>query len=142
MFRIQPGMPVGAMKTYRILQPVGSHFRPATCEEVECPNYANGWITRVPAGSDLAEFIASGGTKRHFRETTGLDQAEREFMFPDGQQCFTQHQVPLEREPFYVVQDGDWRGNPTGRTRTTTAEDWVDDFANNQDALKRAIQEG
>jgi hypothetical protein len=33
----------------------------------------------------------------------------------------------------YLVRDGDWRGNPTGRKRQhSRAQDWVEDFGENQ----------
>ena len=41
------------------------------------------------------------------------------FTFEAGQQCFTQHHVP-DRPQFFVVRDGDWRGNPTGQNRLHT----------------------
>lgn len=136
--RPEPRLPVQAFKTYALLSPISTHRRPATCAEVHCTAYERGWTTRVPRTSDLAEFIRAGTHGRRFTETTMIDGAEAEFMFPPGQPCFRagQHTVPLEREPLYIVRGGDWRGNPTGEKRQhVRAADWVDDFAEHQDRI-------
>jgi hypothetical protein len=39
----------------------------------------------------------------------------------------------VEREPIYVVRNGDWRGNATGMRRVhADGRDWVDDFGEHQ----------
>jgi hypothetical protein len=43
----------------------------------------------------------------------------------------------------YLVRDGDWRGNPTGRKRQhTRAADWVEDMQENQGRLIDQQQKG
>jgi hypothetical protein len=146
--RVRPALAVQHMKTYAISQPMQSHFRKASCAEVECDGYTHGWMTRVPAGSEMAQYILSKQHGRHFTETTGhsnLAAGEQEFLFPPGQSCFraSEHRIFLDRPAFFVVRDGDWRGNPTGRTRQhTRAEDWVDDFRTHQDRIAQAHQRG
>ena len=39
----EPLLPSGSMKTYQMAQPLKTHWRPASCEEVDCPNYLSGW---------------------------------------------------------------------------------------------------
>ena len=67
-----------------------------------------------------------------------------EFTFEAGQTCFVEHRVPLEREPLYVVRDGDWRGNPRGTAPRihTRPDDWVDDFAEHQQRLADRFEQG
>lgn len=144
MFRIEPKLPATAVKTYAIHAPISTHYRPATCQEVNCEAYARGWTTLLDVTTDIgvrqAKYItgASGRTHTVLNKGTTL-----EFTFPAGQQCFAQHQVPLEREPFYVVRDGDFRGNPRGTApRKLSAPDWTDDFANHQDTIATALGEG
>jgi len=143
-FRLEPKMPVRAYKTYAISSPLTSHTRPARCEEVNCPNYANGWVTKVdtaePLGVSQAKYITEQ-SGRHFKtEIAGMFLV---FTFPAGQQCFAEHRVPLHREPLYVVRDGDHRGNPTGyQRRHTNAEHWVEDFASHQAELTKEIEKG
>jgi hypothetical protein len=145
LFRVHPQVGPEGYKTYQISAPRSTHTRPATCAEVDCQGWRHGWITRVPVGSELAEYITGKVHGRHFTETTGLGSPDREFVFPPGQECFrsSQHRVPLEREPVYLVRDGDYRGNPRGTGPVTrTAIDWVDDFATHQQQLADRRQRG
>lgn len=134
--RIQPPMPSAAYQTFQVTAPLATHFRPATCEEVDCPNYLNGWMTRAQT-QEQADYI-----RRH----SGRSFEEREsnvFVFAAGQTCFgaSHHRIRLEREEHYIVRDGDWRGNPTGNKRVhTRADHWVEQFAEHQDWL-RTLQE-
>lgn len=142
--RIPPKMPASAYKTYQILAPISSHFRDATCEEVDCEAYRCGWRVRIE-GLDPQLLHTARTSGRRFTE---LHVAENEnwLVFEPGQRCFrsSQHKVPLEREGIYVVRDGDWRGNPRGTTpyRHKRPEDWVDDFANHQEKLDKEIGNG
>jgi hypothetical protein len=53
LFRIEPQLPVGATKTYSALAPLATHFRAATCEDVDCGNYLHGWKTVVNESTEL-----------------------------------------------------------------------------------------
>lgn len=134
-----------AFKTYEIVAPLTSHFRPATCEEVECRAYANGWKTTVlPGQPEHAQVLALAGRYRWTGPENNANGTVT-FTFPPGQRCFrqAQHRVPLEREPLYVVRGGDARGNPL-RTPAVQrrADDWVDDFANHQQAIADRVERG
>jgi len=146
MGALQPNMPVTAYKTYRILAPVSSHFRPGTCAEADCPHYLSGWQSRIDESTELGQRQAhyirreSGRRFTEHRDEAGLTV----FGFEAGQKCFGgQHQVRLDRPELYVVQDGDWRGNPTGRVRRhANATDWVDDFGEHQNGLAAQMERG
>lgn len=145
-FRIEPKMPASAYKTYALRLPKQTHYRKATCQEVECDAYANGWVTKIDVTTDLgqrqAKYIANH-SGRSYTDVTRIDLPVREFMFPPGQQCFADHQVPLERDPLFIVRGGDWRGNPRGEMRShIRAADWIDDFATHQQAIADAIEQG
>lgn len=145
---IIPALPSQHFKTYEIIAPLRTHFRPATCEEVECGAWRNGWKTIVPVNSEAAQYIRSGSSGRRFVEAQsayeiehGLTDGMAEFMFPPGQKCFAtdKHRVPLEREPLYVARGGDARGNPLGERRVhTRAEDWTEDFAGHLDRVRQS----
>lgn len=144
--RIMPKLPAGAMKTYQVVAPKASHWRNATCAEVECQAHANGWVTAVDEATELGQRQAG-----YIRRDSGRAFTERrtpeggtEFVFPPGQRCFRAHSVPLEREPLYVVRGGDWRGNPSGAParRHTRPDFWVEDFATHQQALADRLQQG
>jgi len=143
--RIKPALPPQAMKTYQVVAPRPTHFRPATCEEVRCDAYLSGWQTIVPADSPQADYIRHDRTRSHTeeREPGGLAK----FVFGPGQQGFPpahDHAVRVDRPEVYLVRDGDWRGNPRGTEprRHVRADDWVDDFANHQDRLATRLERG
>jgi hypothetical protein len=142
MNRIEPKMPVGAYQTYRIVSPQETHFRPATCPEVDCPHYLSGWSVRVEGlGAALLHTARTSGRRYVERQ---IREGETWLDFPAGQSCFQEslHRVRKERPELYVVRDGDWRGNPTGRSRTLRAEDWIDDFGEHQNRLADQMKKG
>lgn len=142
-FRIAPAAPVTAFQTYELRAPAATHWRKASCKEVECAGYREGWRTIVPVDSPQAQYIRAH-SGRSFTEHTMIDLLT-EFTFPPGQQCFAAdgHRVPLERDPLYIVRGGDWRGNPTGMLRRhQRAEHWVEDFGEHQLKVARQIERG
>jgi hypothetical protein len=135
------------MKSYRIIAPYETHFRPATCEEVNCPRYFGLWKVVCDVGTIIglarAKYLAyQAGRKFEIHREIGSNIVE--FIFPPGQRCFEQHRVRIDRPEHFVVADGDWRGNPRGTQPRihTRAADWVDDFANHQDRLITLLQRG
>lgn len=144
--RIVPNMPAADYKTYQLLSPRPTHFRPASCAEARCAAHEHGWRSAVDERTDLgaaqADYIRrqAGRSYTETRDAAGLTV----FEFGAGQSCFADHQVSLDRAPLYVVRDGDWRGNPRGTTPSyhTRPENWVDDFATHQDRLARLIERG
>lgn len=143
LIRVDPALPAEHMKTYGFVAPKETHFRPATCEEVDCGNYQRGWVTKIDEATVLGKQQAF-----YIRQQSGRKFAEdREgeltaFVFEPGQCCFAEHSVSLEREPIYLVKEGDWRGNPRGTPPRIHARpaDWVDDFATHQDQLIERLE--
>jgi hypothetical protein len=134
LYRIQPTTPVQAMQTFQVATPPTTHTRPASCWEVECEPFKNGWITRVPAGSDLETLV-----RRQGRKWSGAyrDGAEMVFQFAPETPCFKAdtHVVSLERPAFYIVRGGDWRANTGLIRRHTRGEDWVEHMQESLDSL-------
>lgn len=133
VFRIEPVAPVQAYKTYGIKQPLSTHWRRATCAEINCAAYLNGWTTIVPVAGPQAQYIRARSGRR-FTEVK-QDAGMVEFAFPPGQTCFAaaKHRAPLGRPPLFIVRDGDFRGNPSGWSmRHRRAEDWRDDLGEHQ----------
>jgi hypothetical protein len=135
LMHVAPLLGAEHMKTYQMAQPLATHWRPATCEEVDCPNYLNGWKVRVDGLPPqlLAAATSSG------REYARLDVAQGEawLVFAAGQPCFaaSAHRVLVGRPQRYFERGGDFRGNPRGERRELKAADWVDSFANHQDKI-------
>lgn len=142
--RPQPLMDAAAYKTYEMRSPLSTHFRPATCAEVDCPHYLNGWRVHLEALTpDLAEAARKSG--RRYREER-VAEGQTYIVFEPGQQCFrvSQHRARVERPPLYIVRDGDHRGNPRGtkaRLHQNPAN-WVEDFATHQQAIADEIEKG
>lgn len=146
--RIQPGLPAHAMKTYELRQPLDTHFRVATCAEVECEQWAHGWQTGLDLTNAEQVWLANWVRVRSglVFKYTQLD-TKVIFTFPPGQQCLRSriqpHRVPLDREPVHIVRGGDWRGNPRQERRVhVRGKDWVDDFATHQDRLATRLEQG
>lgn len=129
-------IPGSQHRTYQIVAPISTHFRPATCEEVDCAAWRNGWKTIVASNSDAALYIRSGTSGRRYVESTRyVDQAAglAAFVFEPGQKCFAadKHVVPLERDPLFRVRE-------FGQTTThVRADDWADDMSTHLDKVRR-----
>lgn len=143
-FRIEPKAGPAAYKTYQIVAPLRTHYRAATCAEVGCERRERGFRTTLDTSkadhARVAKWIEDHSGRKYDR---AVMEPMVSYTFPAGQDCFEQHKIPLERDPIYVVRDGDYRGNPRGtRPVTRRAEDWVDDFATHQQALAERIEKG
>lgn len=159
--RKPPKMPTGAYKTFRIVTPVSTHFRPATCEECNCKAYNEGWTYRK---ADLERenllYIVTHAGKRYremslpvgdIRDVTGqfIKEAERpvevHLVFEPGQKCFQErtHRVPLSRPEFYFAGRGDWRSFSLRKAQQfTRPADWVDSCATQLDWIRSEIEKG
>jgi hypothetical protein len=152
MNRIKPRLPASAMQTYQILAPTPSHFRAATCAEVECPAYLRGWTTTLDLSTDLGQaqqnYIVRQSGRKFSVIRTGPNGCMAEFTFEPGQRCFksADHRLRLFDKPeLYIVRDGDWRNRTGGHRQFTghhAAEDWKDHFANHQDQLAEVLRRG
>jgi hypothetical protein len=148
--RPAPVRRVDQMKTYGLSAPQATHYRRASCKEVECPNYANGWRSGFnvtePEQANAARIVRlhSGRLFTVEELADSLGKVEKViFTFGPGQECFQQHRVALERDPVLYVRDGDWRGNDTGFKHVFGSNtDWVDDFGEHQEKIKAAFEQG
>lgn len=143
--RIQPKLPVANMQTYQMVAPRPTHFREATCMEIDCPNLEYGWKTVIDETTDLGQmqghYIRKESGKKFVESRDALGMTV--FTFEAGQKCFQPHQVRLDKPEIFLVRGGDWRGNPRGEIRRhVRPEDWVEDFAEHQGKIIDAIEKG
>ena len=145
--RVTPRIGPENMKTYKIVAPQGpTHWRKASCEEVECPNQANGWQTLVDESTELGQrqawYIRNQAKRKYTEERRAGGTTV--FTFAADQQCFAEHTVRTGAPELYLVRGGDWRGDPRGgqARRHTRPADWVDDFATHQQKLADRIEKG
>ncbi len=143
-FRLDPAMPVHAYTSYQIVAPLKTHWRPATCAEVECERYLKGWQIRKE-NLDAQNLYLATHTGRAFKEVK-IAEGETWLLYPPGQPCFEarNHRLRLEREEFFYRRPGDWRGLPDGGRvyKHARPDFWVEDFAEHQDKLITAIEQG
>lgn len=146
--RMPPAMPAGAYKTFQIVTPLSTHFRAATCAEVDCPAYLNGFRSAFDEATELgqrqAHYVRHDKTRKHVEERT--PEGLTAFTFEAGQRCFasSEHRVRIERPELFLTRPGDWRGNPTGQRpyRHTSSEFWTEEFAEHQQSLADRIERG
>lgn len=136
--------PAHAMRTFQVDQPLETHYRRATCDEVDCSAKRNGWVM----GFDLTE-PEKRAAARWIRDHSGrtftatLAEGKVTLTFAAGQTCFAKHRVPNDRPPFLIVRGGDWRGNVTGeRVVHRNADDFVDHWENDLDKINRVRERG
>lgn len=141
-FRVEPALPVQATKTYSVQAPPATHWRDATCAEVDCQSYLHGWKTLVNVSTDLGQrqvvYIRHESGRRF---TEHLEGTAMVFTFEPGQRCFAGHRAPLERDPLFLVRMGDWRGYGPTRVHKRPG-DWVDDMQESLDKVRDRQERG
>lgn len=142
--RVEPLMAPGAYRTFAIVAPVSTHFRPATCAEVDCPHYLHGWRVRVEGLPPEMVHTAKTSGRRFVEQR--IAEGETWLVFEAGQPCFqaSEHRTRLDKPELFVVRDGDHRGNPRGTKARLhqRPEHWTEQFAEHQQGLADAHQKG
>lgn len=141
--RPTPKMATTNYKTFRVMSPISTHFRPATCEEFKCKAFNEGWTYRKAdlERENLLYAVTHAG--KRYREMAAEDGVH--LVFEPGQSCFQAptHRVPLDRPEFYFAGRGDWRSFSHRKAQVfTRPDDWVDSFATHLDWLNNEIQKG
>lgn len=138
--------PAALMQTFQVTAPIETHWRLASCEEVDCEHYTLGWQTTVDTATELgqrqADYIRHDRTRAATEESGPNGMVT--FTYRPGQRCFRRHRAPLGRPPLYLVRGGDWRGNPAGieTRRHTAAKFWFEDMSETVQKLVDLKQRG
>ncbi len=122
-----------AFKTYSLSQPIATHTRKATCEEVDCEHWREGWTYDVRQLDErLIRAIRLSGKRFREQEHLGVTY----WVFHPGQQCFREHRVSNDREAFHLITP-----NSRGLNRKTATlwkpDEWLENFALHQDKIKQ-----
>jgi hypothetical protein len=137
------GLPPSSYKTYQIAAPISTHWRPASCAEVECPNYLHGWKVRADVLDEKMIHTATHSGRKFVWQR--LSELENWLVYEAGQPCFQAavHRVRVDRPELYIVREGDRRGNPrsTGPVQLSSVN-WVDDFSEHQASIAGAVERG
>lgn len=136
-----------AYRTFGIVNPAETHWKPATCAEVDCANDRNGFIVtcdlRTAAGVRQARYVRDTVGRPYVHVFSEGDKVIT-FTFPAGR-CFVVHKLPLGRPALFVVRNGDHRGSgrrPADRQVFDQPSHWAETFAEHQDRLATAAQRG
>ena len=103
--------------------PLATHWRPATCQEVDCEAHLLGFklVLDEEAHADQIDALR---TLRHGRHFTEHHEVEGfiEFRFPAGQRCFKHHTTGIGRDPIML------HGVNAQVRQHVRAKDWHEDF--------------
>lgn len=126
-------------RNYAIRAPRKTHYRPATCEEVGCLAYQNGWTLHKEMLT--AELLyAATNSRRKYKEVQ-VSEGKTLLVYEAGQPCFASHEVPLERPAFFYAGPGTPDTFSTRRaTKFDRPEDWTDSMQTGLDKI-RALRE-
>jgi len=145
--RVTPRIPTQFMKTYAVRSPLNTHFRSATCAEIDCPDYIHGWYLKIEGTPDnLIHAAKTSGRRFTIGELwNGQGEAFQALIFEAGQECFrsSTHVKSLDRPEFFFAGRGDHRSFSTRRAmKFARAEHFVDSFATHLDRLKQDLERG
>ena len=120
---------------YRADLPADTHREPATCREVDCPQFLLGFKTTLNE-SDEMHAQAANDIRAGAREYTEMREIEglTTFIFPPGQECFAsfRHSQPSGRPPILTRDD----------YLHTRPQDWNEDMNQTFDTLRRVDERG
>ena len=119
---------------YRVAMPLATHWEAATCEDVDCPAFLNGWKTVLPADSDLVGVLRRSG--RLFTEECE-EAGMLTFVFPAGQPCFaaSTHRQQSGRPGLYIHANRE-----TNNSRVVQESEWQERFEETLDGLSAQIE--
>lgn len=146
--RIAPQGPTHAYQTYAIRTGLDTHYRKATCAEIDCPDYLNGWYLKIEGTPQELLHIATHCGKRYRQGEVlieGQTQAFKALIFEAGQPCFREstHVKSLERPEFFYVGRGDYRSFTTRKAKLFDRPDqFVDSMQTELDKIRTRIERG
>lgn len=136
-------------QSYTASMPLSSHWRRALCEEVDCSDFLSGFVFTCDISNELGVKQYQYLAKQDKDRSPSIQRVSEhifKFVYKPGTPCMKRgdHRLPIGKEPIFLVRGGDWRGNPRqiATRRHTSAEFWVEDFAQNQDRITTTIQKG
>ena len=123
-------------KVFRIFRPLETHWRTARCEEVDCPHYLMGWQTKIDDsaafGKEQALYVRHKSGRRFLEQRDGTMTT---FTFHPEQQCFREHKLPLDQDPYFIV-------GQNHRGQAIEPERWKEDWNETSYQFSKAKKEG
>lgn len=145
--RFEPNLPVQAYRSFTVAAPEETHWRPASCAEVDCRHYLQGWWSTVDERTQLGQgqaYYIRHDSGRRFVESRSVDGQLTLFWFEPGQVCFSagSHRTAIGRPALWVSRNGDWRANLGDMRLHTRPEFWIEEWDETADRLARVKQRG
>lgn len=141
--RIEPVADPRFYQTYQVAAPIQTHWTAATCEQVDCEQWRQGWAVHLELLDARDQHLVRTSGRKYIEQQLG--PAQTWLLFEPGQPCFRAgtHVRRLDREELFVMRSGDHRGDPTGRGPIQlSSQSWVDDFGEHQETISSLIEEG
>ena len=120
---------------WRITAPLETHWQPATCREVDCPHWLQGWTTIVPDPSPQAEYIRHDSGRRFIEKKN--DEGTVTFSFYQGQTCFREHKRKFDDKLENFIH----RGWDQGRQLMEPTQ-WTDGMNEATETFRKKRREG
>ena len=119
---------------YSIKAPLSTHWREATCEEVDCRKNIMGWETHCNTDTELGRnqvaYIRAGKSERRFTERVDVEGVII-FRFSPGQQCFTNHIKKIEGKGHLLLRESG------GQRQLLEPERWMWEFNESMERSNR-----
>lgn len=152
-FRLTPAMPTQNYQTFAVRSPINTHYRRATCAEIACADYLNGWYLKIDGTPPELLHVATHSGRSYRIGEVMLEPTEdrptteifKALIFEAGQPCFREetHVTSLERPEFFYIGRGDFRSFSTRRAlQVGQPDEFVDRFATHLDKLKTKLERG
>lgn len=129
--------------TYAIRMPRSTHTRKATCEEIDCKFFLEGWtVHKERLTSEATHALLK--SKLTFRELS-VSEGVTYLVFDPGQPCpFAETHRIAVMEPLYYRGNGmtSRTFNPRKAYRHRSPELWVEDFQTNLDHIRTVRERG
>jgi hypothetical protein len=133
---------------FNVRSPLATHWREASCEEIDCESYRTGWRLRYDTLPPDMQYAATHSGRRYTEITVDFDPDTQQFynppatflVFEAGQPCFRsrQHRVPTGRPEVYVA-----RNDMTGeRVLHTSPQNWVDHCGEHVESIVDIMKRG
>ena len=129
-------------QVFRVAMPIATHWERATCAEVDCAAYINGWALVLPAAdadNAIAAVKASGRSYQFVLVVRPENDGMVEYRFAAGQPCFgsSRHMAQTERPALYI------HGNRETRvSRVVQTSEWAERFGETLDGLRGIDERG
>lgn len=154
--RMEPVGPTQAYKTFAVRSPLSTHYRRATCAEVDCADYLHGWYLKIEGTPEDLLYIAKHSGRRYRVGEVVIEVKDAEdkvvtteifnaLIFEAGQSCFreTTHVKSLERPEFFFAGRGDHRSFSIRKAEKFDRPDhFVESFEDHLARIRRALQQG